>query len=157
MADLDSSHERTANNFLTEPDNELLQQWLDKGNDDLRSAEYLSTMHHPTPDELICFLCQQSSEKYLKGFLVLHDIEPPKTHNLKELMAMCEQLNSNFNILLPQLIVLNAYSVLPRYPNELGISDDDMKIAIRYAKIVREFVLKAIDEKIKNDEASDSN
>ena len=30
-------------------DNELLQQWLDKGNNDLRSAEYLSTMQHPTP------------------------------------------------------------------------------------------------------------
>jgi hypothetical protein len=42
--------------------NEILQQWLDKGNDDLRSAEYLSTMRHPTPDEVICNLCQQSAE-----------------------------------------------------------------------------------------------
>ena len=30
--------------------------------------------------------------------------------------------------------------------------DEDMKIAIRYSKIVKEFVLKAIDEKNKNDE-----
>jgi len=37
-------------------DNDILQQWLDKGNEDLRVAEYLSTMHHPTPDETICFL-----------------------------------------------------------------------------------------------------
>ena len=78
---------------------EILQQWLDKGNDDLRSAEYLSTMHHPTPDEIICFHCQQSSEKYLKGFLFLHDIEPPKTHNLIELLEMCEKIKSNFSIL----------------------------------------------------------
>ena len=42
--------------------NEILQQWLNKGNDDLRSAEYLSTMHYPTPDEVICNLCQQSAE-----------------------------------------------------------------------------------------------
>ena len=82
-------------------DDELLQQWLDKGNEDLRSAEYLSTMHHPTPDETICFHCHQSSEKYLKGFLVLHDVEPPKTHNLKELMEMCEIINGNFSVLLP--------------------------------------------------------
>jgi len=27
---------------------EILQQWFDKGKDDLRSAEYLSTMRHPT-------------------------------------------------------------------------------------------------------------
>jgi HEPN domain-containing protein len=128
---------------------ELLQQWIDKGNNDLRSAEYLSTMHHPTPDEIICYLCQQSSEKYLKGFLFLHDFEPPKTHNLTELMEMCEKANSDFSVLLPQLNVLTDYAVLPRYPNELGITNEDMKIAIGYAKIVQEFALKAIDEKLK--------
>jgi len=26
--------------------NEILQQWLDKGNEDLRATEYLSSMHH---------------------------------------------------------------------------------------------------------------
>ena len=31
---------------------EMLEKWLQKGHDDLRSAEYLSTMHHPTPDEV---------------------------------------------------------------------------------------------------------
>jgi len=34
---------------------EILQQWLDKDKDDLRVAEYLSTMHYPTPDEIICY------------------------------------------------------------------------------------------------------
>jgi len=137
-------------------DKETVQEWLDKGNDDLRVAEYILTMHHPTPDEIICFHCQQSAEKHLKSFLVLHDIEPPKIHNLKELMEMCEKQNKNFNTLLPQLIVLNKYSVLPRYPNELDITDVDVKVAISYAKTVQEFVLKAIDEKLKSDEASDN-
>jgi HEPN domain-containing protein len=125
---------------------ELLQQWLDKSNDDLRSAEYLATMRHPTPDEIICFHCQQSSEKYLKSYLFLHDIEPLKTHNLIELMEMCKKINNNFSTLLPQLDILTDYSVFPRYPNQLKITDEDMKVAIRYAKIVQEFVLKAIDE-----------
>jgi len=127
-------------------DNELLQQWLDKASEDLRVAEYLSTMHHPTPNEAICFHCQQSSEKYLKAFLVLNDIDPPKIHNLLDLMYMCEKINNNFNVLLPQLDVLRGYAVLPRYPNELEINDEDMKVAIRYANIVQEFVLKVIDE-----------
>ena len=131
---------------------EILHEWLDKGNNDLRSAEYLSTMNHPTPDELICFLCQQSSEKYLKGFLFLNDIEPPKIHNLKELMEMCKKINSSFSVLLPQLNILMDYSVLPRYPNLLEITNEDMKLAITYAKIVKEFTLKAIDDKLKNDE-----
>jgi len=132
-------------------DNELLQEWLNKGNDDLRSAEYLSTMHHPTPDEIICYLCQQSSEKYFKAFMFLHDIEPPKIHNLIELMEICKNINSNFNILLPQLNTLTDYAVLPRYPNELGITSENMKVAIKYAKIVQEFVLKVIDKKLKSE------
>jgi len=132
---------------------EILQQWIDKANADLRSAEYLSTMRHPTPDEIICYHCQQSSEKYLKGFMFIHDIEPPKTHNLIELMEMCEKINSNFSVLLPQLNVLTDYAVLPRYPNILGITNEDMKIAIRYAKIVQDYILKEIDNILKNDEA----
>jgi len=61
-------------------------------------------------------------------------------------MYMCEKINSNFNNLLPQLSILTDYSVLPRYPNELEITNDHMKTAIKYAKIVQEFVLKVIDE-----------
>ena len=29
-------------------------------------AEYLSTMHHLTPDELICYLSYQTAEKHSK-------------------------------------------------------------------------------------------
>ncbi|MCL2800629.1 MAG: HEPN domain-containing protein [Treponema sp.] len=122
-------------------DKDLLQQWLDKANDDLRSAEYLSTMHHPTPDEVICFHCQQSAEKYLKGFLYLNNIEPPKIHDLEELLEMCIRINNTFSVLSSKLIVLTNYAVIPRYPNELEITSDDMKIALKYAREVQEFVL----------------
>ena len=130
--------------------NEILQQWLNKGNDDLRSAEYLSTMRHPTPDEVICNLCQQSAEKYLKGFLFLNDIEPPKTHDLVELLEMCVKYDELFSTLSPKIQILTTYAVLPRYPNELGITGEDMKTAIRYAKDVQEFVLKIIDGSLQN-------
>ena len=125
----------------------VLQQWLQKGNDDLRSAEYLSTMHHSTPDEIICYHCQQSAEKYLKGFLFLHNVEPPKTHDLDELLGMCLQYNKEFSILSPKAYVLTNYAVMPRYPNELGITGDDMRIAIQYAKDIQKFVLNAINDK----------
>jgi HEPN domain-containing protein len=80
----------------------------------------------------------------LKAFLFLHDIEPPKIHDLNELMEMCTRINSNFSVLLPQLDILRVYAVLPRYPNELDITEEDMKTAIKYAKIVQEHVLKTI-------------
>jgi HEPN domain-containing protein len=130
---------------------EILQQWLHKGNDDLRSAEYLSTMHHPTPDEVICHLCQQSAEKFLKGFLFFHDIEPPKIHDLNELLGMCVKHDCHFSILAPKMHILTTYAVIPRYPNELGITGEDMKTAILYAKDVQEFVQKIISDLQRND------
>ena len=45
---------------------DVLKKWLARGEEELRSALHLSTMHHPTPIETICYLCQQSAEKYLK-------------------------------------------------------------------------------------------
>jgi len=121
---------------------EILQQWIDKGRDDLRVAEYLSTMRHPTPDEIICYHCQQSAEKYLKAFIFSHDIEPEKTHDLEYLLEICQKYNTEFLKLLSKLDILNRYSVFPRYPNELEITNEDMKTALSYAKNIQEFVLK---------------
>ena len=112
---------------------EILQQWLDKAKDDLRSAEHLSTMHHPTPDEIICFHCQQSAEKNFKAFIFLQDIEPENTHDLEKLLTTCMEYNDTFSALLSKATVLKNYAVMPRYPNELRITSEDMKIAIQYA------------------------
>jgi len=125
---------------------EILQQWLEKGNDDLRAAEYLSTMHHPTPDEIICYHCQQSAEKYLKAFIFSQDIEPEKTHDLEYLLEICIKYNSEFSSLLSNAYILKRYAILPRYPNELEINNDDMKSAISNAKKIQEFILKIFKE-----------
>ena len=121
---------------------EILQQWLDRGDEELRSAEHLSTMHHPIPNETICYLCQQSAEKYLKGFIFSNNIEPDKTHDLKDLLEICKIYNTEFSILTSNAYILTRYAVLPRYPNELGITKEDMENAIANAKVVEEFVLK---------------
>ena len=123
---------------------EILRQWLARGDEELRSAVHLYTMHHPTPDETICYLCQQSAEKYFKGYIFLHDIEPEKTHDLRELLKKCEESEPSFSILLSKLQILNEYAVLPRYPNELGITNEDMKNAIVHAKSIQEFVLRIL-------------
>jgi HEPN domain-containing protein len=86
----------------------------------------------------------------LKGFLFFHDIEPPKIHDLNDLLGMCVKYDINFSTLLPKMHILTTYAVIPRYPNELGITSEDMKTAIRYAKDVQEFVLRIISELQKN-------
>ena len=128
--------------------NRILKQWLDRGEEELRSAEYLSTMHHPTPDETICYLCQQSAEKYLKGFIFSHDIEPDKTHDLKDLLETCKIYNKDFSTLDSNAYILTRYAVLPRYPNELGITKEDMENAIANAKVIEGFVLEIFNKSL---------
>jgi HEPN domain-containing protein len=102
------------------------------------SASFLLN-HHPIPAEIICFHSQQSAEKMLKGFLVLHDIEPPKIHNLLDLYRKCLPFDENLENIVQKLAYLNQYSVMPRYPYEREITDDDSKTALRYAKEVMDF------------------
>jgi HEPN domain-containing protein len=123
--------------------NEELRQWFEIADTDLASAEYLTSMRHPRPDEIICFHCQQAVEKYLKGFLFHNNLEPPKIHNLRVLLKLCEKVSSSFAILLAHCAFLNIYGVIPRYPREIQITDDDVLLAIRYATEVKDFVAKA--------------
>jgi HEPN domain-containing protein len=117
-----------------------LKQWFSKADDDLTSAEYLATMHHPRPEGIICFHCQQSAEKYLKGFLFQNNIGFPNIHDLIRILELCEAVNPQFSIILPKCNTLNRYSVVPRYPDELEIIPEDTNNAIRYAKDIRDFV-----------------
>jgi hypothetical protein len=57
---------------------------------------------------------------------------------------MCVKIDTLFSTLSPKVQILTTYAVIPRYPNELGITSDDMRIAILYAKDVQELVLKII-------------
>jgi HEPN domain-containing protein len=42
--------------------------------------------------DIIGFHCQQAVEKCLKAFLVLHDIEPPRSHDLLFLKTICQSV-----------------------------------------------------------------
>ncbi|MDR3342991.1 MAG: HEPN domain-containing protein [Treponema sp.] len=68
----------------------------------------------PRPDEIICYLSQQSVEKSLKRFLVLQQIEPPKIHNLVELYHLCETFIADISNVKIYCNSLNRYRVTPK-------------------------------------------
>ena len=120
-------------------EHDLIIEWFQFADMDLASAEHLLSMH-PQPLEIICFLCQQSAEKNLKGYLIDKGVvEPPKTHNLDTLGILCSEYDNRFQEIKKACSVLTAYSVQPRYPNELGITENDMKKALEYARKIRDF------------------
>jgi len=113
---------------------------------DLACAEFASIKMWPVPYGIICFHCQQAAEKYLKRFLVMNDISPPKTHDLQELLKLCAAIKPQFSTIYEECSILSGYAVQTRYPNEISLEKHDMDKALLYAKSVREFILPFTDE-----------
>ena len=116
------------------------QEWQRFAAMDLESAEYLLKMH-PVPIEIICYHCQQSAEKHLKGYLVLCGQNPPKIHDLDELCKLCIKLSDTFIKIADYCSDLTAYGVQSRYPMEMMLEEKDMRQALNSAKKIRDFVL----------------
>ncbi len=62
------------------------QEWFERGDRDIETAQLLGDEHFYT--DVIAYHLQQAIEKYLKGFLVLNDIYPPRIHDLDTLLNM---------------------------------------------------------------------
>jgi HEPN domain-containing protein len=66
---------------------DLVRQWFAKAELDYRAADRL--VKDPEPlREISAFHCQQAADKYLKAFLVRHQIEFPRTHDPEELLEL---------------------------------------------------------------------
>lgn len=111
---------------------ELAREWLNYARNDLRVAKHLTTME-PPPCETICFHCQQTAEKALKGFLVFNSQEPPRTHDLELLRQICGAMGPDFSAYEDACKQLTAYAVVVRYPNELQVQLEDAEMAIKNA------------------------
>ena len=117
---------------------EYALEWFRFADVDLSAAEHLITML-PQPLEIICYHCQQSAEKFLKGFLISNSIAPPKTHDLQQLCEMCMEISDEFKDLKDICKSLNPYGVQPRYPNEIEVFENDVEKALQSVQTMIEF------------------
>lgn len=106
---------------------------------DLNSAIFLLSMK-PKPLEIIAYHCQQSAEKYLKGFIAFHGGEIRKTHDLVVLNHDCSWYDSGFENVMEQCINLTDYGVQVRYPFHFDVEDRDVKVAIEDAQTIKSLV-----------------
>jgi len=109
------------------------EEWVEKAEEDFRAASALEPESVPS---VICFLCQQCVEKYLKAALVRHEMPTQKTHNLILLNAMVSEKDKRFAELEDQLALLNPYSVLSRYPG-MDTTASTAKKAFEVARALR--------------------
>jgi HEPN domain-containing protein len=106
---------------------ELVRSWLLKASHDLAAAQSLAEPERAILDVAI-YLCQQAAEKALKGYLVFHDRRPPRTHDLRSLIAAAAEIDQCFSAWNDAAERLTPYATLYRYPGELVAPDLDQVI-----------------------------
>lgn len=90
------------------------QRWLNFAREDLRVAELA------LEEEIfnqVCFHCQQSAEKSLKGLLVRQGKTPPRTHSMADLLRLLDP--NPFEDINVELLLLDRFYIPTRYPDAL--------------------------------------
>lgn len=103
----------------------LVKNWLEFSDMDASLADFTFKNMHPKPLELICYHCQQATEKALKALIIatLENSDVPKTHDLS---LLADILSEQFEIdesLYNACSDLTPYGVKIRYPKEISVDE----------------------------------
>ncbi len=129
---------------------EYIRNWIFRAREDFSVIESLEKSGLEFYTSTICFHSQQAVEKYLKAFLIFHDVDFPKTHDVDYLLLECKKIDrENFGI---DLKSLTEFGVSVRYPDDFYIPGvEETKEYIEIAQVVKysvELLLKPVlDEK----------
>jgi HEPN domain-containing protein/predicted nucleotidyltransferase len=119
--------------------NSYVLEWVQKAEGDFEVATKLLSLQLGTVTDAVCFHGQQCAEKYAKAYLVHYTIEFPRTHDLLELQSYCQKQDATFATILPQMGLLNNYSVHIRYPGRFtGL--EEAQGAVEAMNTVRDFI-----------------
>jgi HEPN domain-containing protein len=113
---------------------EYIKNWFFRANEDIAVINNLVKSDAAYYTSTICFHSHQAVEKFLKAFLVYHDVDFPKTHDLDFLLLECQKINKTaFEI---DLKSLTDFGVAVRYPDDFYIPD--IKETLEYCDIAFE-------------------
>lgn len=117
----------------------LAKEWFDSGTSDLSYAEIGLKEKKIFPQ--IAFLSQQVAEKFLKGFLVLNNIEPTRVHDLPKLLDECVKINPELEKIRNACELLTGFYVETRYPPDISdYTKEEIKEAFNKAEFVKEIM-----------------
>jgi HEPN domain-containing protein len=111
------------------------REWVDKAEDDYRTATLLARASESLHDQ-VCFHGQQLAEKYLKALLEELGIDVEKTHELKRLQTPLLPHHPSLRALGRGLDFLTNFAVNPRYPGK-NATKRQAASALRWAGKVR--------------------
>jgi HEPN domain-containing protein len=117
-------------------DNENVREWLRLADDDLYSAKILNEAirsHY----EIICYHCDQATEKYLKGYLTFRGIILKKTHDLVLWYNLCIEKDTEFQNIKTVCEFLNRFVNDIRYPHKYEVNENDVNFSISAVEDVK--------------------
>jgi len=124
---------------------ELTMHWIAGAEHDLKIGADEMQTDEPVTD-MVCYHMQQSVEKYLKAYLVVHAVAFRQTHDIAELVEQCKQID-------PAMVELYAMDAdgLTRYGIDADSPSDprpptieEAEQALRTARSARDFVRRAL-------------
>jgi HEPN domain-containing protein len=89
-------------------------EWFDRGRNDIETAQLLYDNNGHA--DSIAYHIQQTLEKYLKGYLVLHGKNPPHIHELDVLINRITVFDDSFVKFLDLCEKASRYYLQDRYP-----------------------------------------
>lgn len=119
----------------------MVERWLKKAESDFKIG--IDELHTEEPaTDMVCFHMQQCAEKYLKAYLTLKGQVFRRTHNIAELIKLCQIQDKDFE----QLNHINAdkltrHAVEVRYPEDFFFPTvEETNACMEITKKIREFV-----------------
>jgi HEPN domain-containing protein len=121
-----------------------VEAWVRKADLDFRAVERL--LLEQEFRELVGFLAQQSAEKYLKALLTRHQIDFPKTHEIRLLLELLSPVEPELRQSLAAARWLEPFAVQTRYPGDRAdtLPGDELR-AHELARHVRQEVMARLD------------
>ncbi|MEW6326659.1 MAG: HEPN domain-containing protein [Thermodesulfobacteriota bacterium] len=96
-------------------DIEVVREWLTKADEDFAFAQVNLEEEKPFFAQ-ICFHFHQAAEKYLKAYIIAHELDFRKVHDLILLLKICLANDVSFAQLRDDCDYLNTFYVETRYP-----------------------------------------
>lgn len=98
---------------MAEP--EIIEEWLKRAGEDFEFASSNLKDRNQFFGQ-ICFHFHQSAEKYLKSFIIAHDLEFEKIHDLLKLLKTSQKKDPALSSLREACEFLNPFYIETRYP-----------------------------------------
>ncbi len=96
-------------------EDEIIREWINKADEDFDFAR-INLEEGRNFFAQICFHFQQAAEKYLKAYVVAHELEFRKIHELPLLLKICMSRDPSFGEIREECEYLTVFYVDTRYP-----------------------------------------